>query len=189
MIYAMVHLPTNKMFVITTQKNLRASFKQHWYSAQLRNTKFHQTIAKGKLREVMIWPLETTATYSVLDINNRKKYWIRTLLKPKIWVRKQTKAHFQANQFLPSKSTNTVTIDPVVKKLAKQKLQWRPVSKILSCQIEEQSSINTMTKQSDEEFTTQGPKTNTYQDKAGNSAFPFTSSVIIETEVSSVDSP
>jgi len=43
--------------------------------------------------------------------------------------------------------------------------------------------------QSDEEFTTQGPKTNTYQDKAGNSAFPFTSSVIIETEVSSVDSP
>jgi len=38
--YAMVHLPTNKMFVITTQKNLRASFKQHWYSAHIRNTNF-----------------------------------------------------------------------------------------------------------------------------------------------------
>jgi len=84
MIYAMVHLPTNKLFVIATQKNLRASFKQHWYSAQLRNTKFHQAIAKGKLREVMIWPLETTANYSVQDINNKKKFWIRTLLKPKV---------------------------------------------------------------------------------------------------------
>ena len=41
--------------------------------------------------------------------------------------------------------------------------------------------------QSDEEFTTQRPKTNTYQDKAGNSAFPVTSSVIVETEVSSAD--
>ena len=80
----MVHLPTNKMFVIMTHKNLRASFKQHWYSAQLRNTKFHQTIAKGKLREVMIWPLETAANYSIQEINSRKKYWIRTLLKPKI---------------------------------------------------------------------------------------------------------
>ena len=44
-----------------------------------------------------------------------------------------------------------------------------------------------MTMQSDEEFTTQQPKTNTYQDKAGNSAFPVTSSVIVETEVSSAD--
>ena len=186
MIYAMVHLPTNKMFVITTQKNLRASFKQHWYSAHIRNTKFHQTIAKRKLREVMIWPLETTANYSVQDINNRKKYWIRILFKPKIWVRKQINAHFQAKQFLPSKSTNTVTIDPVVKQLAKQKLHWRPVSKFLSCQIEERSSKNKMTMQSDEEFTTQRSKTNTYQHKAGN---PVTSSGMVETEVSSADSP
>ena len=43
--------------------------------------------------------------------------------------------------------------------------------------------------QSDEEFTTQQPKTNTNQDKPGNSAFPVTSSVIVETEVSSADSP
>jgi len=185
MIYAMVHLPTNKMFVITTQKNLRASFKQHWYSAQLRNTKFHQTIAKGKLREVMIWPLEKTANYSVQDINNKKKFWIRTLLKPKVWVKKQTNTHFQAKEFLPSNSTNTVTIDPVVKKLAKQKLQWRPVSKILSCQINEQN----LTMQSDEEFETQGLPTNTYQEKAGISAFPATSSVIVETEVSSTKTP
>ena len=183
MIYAMVHLPTNKMFVIMTHKNLRASFKQHWYSAQLRNTKFHQTIAKGKLREVMIWPLETAANYSIQEINSRKKYWIRTLLKPKIWVRKQTNTQFQAKQFLTSNSTNTITIDPVVKKLAKQKLQWRPVSNILSCQIVEQN----MTKQSDEECESQGLTINAYQEKAGNAAFPVTSSVIVETEVSSAD--
>ena len=43
--------------------------------------------------------------------------------------------------------------------------------------------------QSDEEFETQGLPTNTYQEKAGISAFPATSSVIVETEVSSVGSP
>ena len=185
MIYAMVHLPTNKLFVIATQKNLRASFKQHWYSAQLRNTKFHQAIAKGKLREVMIWPLETTANYSVQDINNKKKFWIRTLLKPKIWVRKQTNARFQTNQFLSSNNTNTATIDPVVKKLAKQKLQWRPVLRILSCQTDKQN----MAMHADEEFTTQGLIPNSCQEKARNSAFPATGSVIVETEVSSAGSP
>ena len=131
----------------------------------------------------MIWPLETAANYSIQEINSRKKYWIRTLLKPKIWVRKQTNTQFQAKQFLTSNSTNTITIDPVVKKLAKQKLQWRPVSSILSCQIVEQN----MTKQSDEECESQGLTINAYQEKAGNAAFPVTSSVIVETKVSSAD--
>ena len=110
---------------------------------------------------------------------------IQNFIKPKIWVRKQTNTQFQAKQFLTSNSTNTITIDPVVKKLAKQKLQWRPVSNILSCQIVEQN----MTKQSDEECESQGLTINAYQEKAANAAFPVTSSVIVETEVSSADSP
>ena len=44
-----------------------------------------------------------------------------------------------------------------------------------------------MTKQSDEECESQGLTINAYQEKAGNAAFPVTSSVIVETEVSSAD--
>ena len=49
MIYAMVHLRTNRIYVIATKRKLSTSFKQHWYSAYLRNTKFHRSLAKGKL--------------------------------------------------------------------------------------------------------------------------------------------
>ena len=49
MIYAMVHLRTNRIYVIATKRKLSTSFKQHWYSAYLRNTKFHRSFAKGKL--------------------------------------------------------------------------------------------------------------------------------------------
>jgi hypothetical protein len=89
-IYAMIHLRTNKFFVIATQKNLRASFKQHWYSAHLRNTKFHRILSKGKLRDVMIWPLEKLKTINIDQLTERKKFWIKTLQFSKKWVKKSS---------------------------------------------------------------------------------------------------
>ena len=83
----MIHLRTNKFFVIATQKNLRASFKQHWYSAHLRNTKFHRILSKGKLRDVMIWPLEKLKTINIDQLTERKKIWIKTLQISKKWVK------------------------------------------------------------------------------------------------------
>ena len=79
--------------------------------------KFHQTIAKGKLREVMIWPLETAANYSIQEINSRKKYWIRTLLKPKIWVRKQTNTSSRPNSFSPAIVPTRSQLTPLSKNL------------------------------------------------------------------------
>ena len=95
MIYAMVHLRTNRIYVIATKRKLSTSFKQHWYSAYLRNTKFHRSLAKGKLRDVMIWPLENVNAGSTQNLKNRKKYWITTLLKrpTKKWVKKRKTIH------------------------------------------------------------------------------------------------
>ena len=95
MIYAMVHLRTNRIYVIATKRKLSTSFKQHWYSAYLRNTKFHRSLAKGKLRDVMIWPLENANAGSTQNIKTRKKYWITTLLKrsTKKWVKKRKTIH------------------------------------------------------------------------------------------------
>ena len=104
MIYALVHLPTNKIFVIATPKRIQISFKQNWYSAFIRNTNFYRTIAKGKIRDVIAWPLEKIHTQNTEEINNRKRHWIKTLHRPKKWVRK----HFGAStQFTPERNCIT----------------------------------------------------------------------------------
>ena len=88
MFYALVHLPTNKIFVIGTPKWIQISFKQNWYSAFIRNTNFHRTISKGKIRDVIAWPLEKIQTQNTEEIKKRKKHWIKTLHRPYKWVRK-----------------------------------------------------------------------------------------------------
>jgi len=82
MFYALVHLPTNKIFVIATPKRIQISFKQNWYSAFIRNTNFHRTISKGKIRDVIAWPLEKIQTQNTEEIKKRKKHWIKTLHRP-----------------------------------------------------------------------------------------------------------
>ena len=91
MIYAMIHLPTNSIFVIATKKKISTSFKQHWYSAYIRNTKFHRILQEGRLRDVMVWPLEKFEAYNTHHAIERKKHWIHTLLggTSKKWVKKQ----------------------------------------------------------------------------------------------------
>ena len=103
-IYAMICLRTNMFFIIATRNNLRASFKQQWYSAHLRNAKFHRTISKGKLRNVMIWPLEKLKTNNVHHLVERKKFWVKTLKVSKIWVKKS----FSANTPMISEQPETL---------------------------------------------------------------------------------
>ena len=109
---AMIHLRTNKFFVIATHKNLRASFKQHWYSAHLRNTRFHRILSKGKLGDVMIWPLEKVGTSDIHHLAERKRFWIKTLQISKIWVKKSS-----------SGNTPTVSEQPTISEQTKSPIQ------------------------------------------------------------------
>ena len=90
-IYAMVHLPTNSIYVQIATKPLYIAVKQHWYGRHHRESRFHKLLG-GNIRNLMIWPLEkiTEETNKV----ERKQFWIRTLLglkQPKKWTRKHPK--------------------------------------------------------------------------------------------------
>ena len=149
MIYALVHLPTNKIFVIATAKRIQISFKQNWYSACIRNTNFHRTISKGKIQDVIAWPLENIHTQNTEEIKNRKKFWIKTLHRPKKWVRKHgcdsTQVTPERNcitSVRPSTPINLHSaqlqsdISPTTKQLATRTIQLEnnpKAEKILSC--------------------------------------------------------
>ena len=95
-IYAMVHLPSNMIFVIASSNRLDLSVKQQWYGSYLRNTKFHKTIQRNKLRNIMIWPLEKLPPEGSAKL--RKQYWIHKLnqksknKKQRKWVPKHDRA-------------------------------------------------------------------------------------------------
>ena len=138
MLYAIVHLPTNMIYVIGSLKRLDISLKQQWYGAYLRNTKFHRTIQKGSMRQLLAWPLEMISTPAT--IANRKQFWIDKLLKKSIFSIKQT--CLQVQDSLAGKDNKMPTIEPSSKKLAQQKFKWRPVSKIIRIQAEDQLALN-----------------------------------------------
>ena len=73
----MVYLPSNMSFVIASSHRLDLSVKQQWYGSYLRRTKFHRTIQRDKLQNILVWPLEKLSSEGTAKL--RKQYWIQKL--------------------------------------------------------------------------------------------------------------
>ena len=77
LIYAMVHLPTNSIYVQIATEPLYIAVKQHWYGRHHRESRFHKLLG-GNVRNLVIWPLEkSTEETNKLE---REKNWFQTLL-------------------------------------------------------------------------------------------------------------
>lgn len=79
LIFALVHLPTNSLYIAASLKSADRAIKQHWYGAHLRTSRFHKLLTKSKLKDYFFWPLETISSFS-FDVKARKKFWIKQLL-------------------------------------------------------------------------------------------------------------
>ena len=60
-IYAIIHIPSNKIYVGQTIQECYTRFKRHWHDRHLgdgRSLNLHRLMKKQKIHNFMIWPLE-----------------------------------------------------------------------------------------------------------------------------------
>ena len=57
-IFALVHLPSNSIYVVMTKKRIDHAVKQHWYRADCFSSKFHRHLLTSHLHDLFVWPLE-----------------------------------------------------------------------------------------------------------------------------------
>lgn len=79
LIFALVHLRTNSIYVSMTNRAPYKAIKHHWYAAEYYASRFHKLLLDSKLRDYFVWPLESIdLDYDQAKI--RKQFWIQELL-------------------------------------------------------------------------------------------------------------
>ena len=79
-IYAIIHMPTNKLYVGQTINSAYSRLKCHWqtrFTDDFRNSGLHSTMrASASINEYLIWPLEhiEPAVYTFRDTIYRNKF-------------------------------------------------------------------------------------------------------------------
>jgi hypothetical protein len=92
-IYAIIHIPTNKIYVGQTIRSAYHRFKQHWNerskTTHYRNQILHECMKKQQLSNFIVWPLEkiSKSVYIQPDGKINKTYFRRyALLREHFWI-------------------------------------------------------------------------------------------------------
>lgn len=80
-IFAIVHLPSNSIYVHASCKKVYTAVKQQWYSAHMRRSKFHKLLMKSRIREILVWPLELITSEDSETVQAKKTIWIQRIFK------------------------------------------------------------------------------------------------------------
>ena len=94
-IYAIIHVPSNRIYVGQTIKDAYSRFKRHWHQrheSDGRNIHLHRLMQKQKTDNFIVWPLEVIDRSLYFDINGRadlrafrraatfrERFWIQRL--------------------------------------------------------------------------------------------------------------
>ena len=94
-IYVIIHIPSNKIYVGQTIQECYTRFKRHWHDRHLgdgRSLNLHRLMKKQKIHNFMIWPLEVIDKTQYYDKNGvpdlrlfrraasiRERFWIQRL--------------------------------------------------------------------------------------------------------------
>jgi hypothetical protein len=116
-VFALIHLPTNSIYVASTQKRIYPSTKQHWYGWACRSNHFFKLLLRSKLTDLFVFPLEKTDTKSD-QLLSKKQYWMNKLLNKK------------GNFNSPSSSSNSEKLSPTKDVSDLKKFQHRSMSPV-----------------------------------------------------------
>jgi len=92
-IYAIVHLPSSRVYVGQTIKSAYSRLKSHWYDRSnhnFRNKGLHAMMTKQQFTNFIVWPLERIdpELYTITDTIDKKRFRAVANIRETFWIKK-----------------------------------------------------------------------------------------------------
>jgi len=112
-VYAIIHIPSGKIYVGQTIVGAFKRFQQHWYSRKERkgkSSKLHRIMEKQNVRNFLIWPLEKIdpSLYCYNGVTNKRDFRRAATIRERFWVQRlQTLQPRGLNVYVPMGRSHT----------------------------------------------------------------------------------